>query len=200
MANDFDNADYLHVRNNILRRVKTSNAARSIPVGILLSEDELTELNEFLAERGELYHEGLILFGKKGEVDVPLDPDSLVDKIHTAMREELKDKSLKLHHLRHSFATLMTVKLMPNGTDFVRRFVGARGDKTLEWLTEVRDGKSFRERLFGTSEIRSLDLQAVAHLLGHGSSATSVEHYIHSLDWFEPIKVADVTTRRVRIN
>jgi hypothetical protein len=94
----------------------------------------------------------------------------------------------------------MTVKLMPNGTDFVRRFVGARGDKTLEWLTEVRDGKPFRERLFGTSEIRSLDLQAVAHLLGHGSSATSVEHYIHSLDWFEPIKVADVTTRRVRIN
>jgi len=200
MANDFDDADYLHVRNNSLRRVKTSNAARSIPVGILLSEDELTELNEFLAERGELYHEGLILFGKKGEVDVPLDPDSLVDKIHTAMREDLKDKSLKLHHLRHSFATLMTVKLMPNGTDFVRRFVGARGDKTLEWLTEVRDGKSFRERLFGTSEIRSLDLQAVAHLLGHGSSATSVEHYIHSLDWFEPIKVADVTTRRVRIN
>jgi integrase len=200
MANDFDDADYLHVRNNSLRRVKTSNAARSIPVGVLLSEDELTELNEFLAERRELYHEGLILFGKKGEVDVSLDPDSLIDKIHTAMREELKDKSLKLHHLRHSFATLMTVKLMPNGTDFVRRFVGARGDKTLEWLMEVRDGKSFRERLFGTSEIRSLDLQAVAHLLGHGSPATSVEHYIHSLDWFEPIKVADVTTRRVRIN
>jgi integrase len=200
MADDFDDADYLHVRNNSLRRVKTSNATRSIPAGILLSKGELAELNLFLAERRQLYHKGVILFGKKGEVDVPLDPDSLVDKVHKAMRDELKDKSLKMHHLRHSFATLLTAKLLPNGTDFIHRFVGARGEKTLEWLTEARDGKSFRERLFGTSEIRSLDLQAVAHLLGHGSPATSVEHYIHSLDWFEPIKVVDIAARRARIH
>ena len=61
MADDFDDADYLHVRNNSLRRVKTSNATRSIPAGILLSKGELAELNLFLAERRQLYHKGVSL-------------------------------------------------------------------------------------------------------------------------------------------
>jgi integrase len=185
MAHDFDDADHLHVRNNKFRRVKTSNANRSIPAGILLSPEELSELNVFLREKRNWGNEAL-LFSKSEpeEMDVPLNPDGLVDKIHMAMRDALDDQSLKMHHLRHSFATLLTAKLLPNTAGFVRGFFGERHEKTVKWLEEDRG--VFRKQLFGTSEIKGLDFQAVAHLLGHGSPATSVEHYIHSLDWFEP--------------
>jgi hypothetical protein len=35
------------------------------------------------------------------------------------------------------------------------------------------------------SRVTEVDLQAIALLLGHGSAATSLEHYLHVLDWYE---------------
>jgi hypothetical protein len=88
---------------------------------------------------------------------------------------------LETRILRHSFATLLIAKLLPNTTSFVRVFLD-RHPKTLEWLERREE---FRAALFGSSEIRGLDITAVAHLLGHGGPATSAEHFIHSLDWFD---------------
>lgn len=86
-----------------------------------------------------------------------------------------------MHHFRHSFATLVTAKLLLKTTQFTRELLHHH-PKTLEWLDER---EKFRKDLFGNSTVRSMDLQAVAHLLGHGSAEVSVESYIHSLDWFE---------------
>jgi integrase len=187
LLEDLDAADHLHVRNNDLRDVKTTNSSRSIPAGILLSPQELSELKAFLRQRSQAPRTGkyALLFSTKTDVSVPLAPDSLVRQIHIAMRTALKDSSLKVHHLRHSFATLLTAKLLPNTTSFVHDFL-KRHPKTLEWLG---DRQAFRERLFGTSDVKGLDLKAISHLLGHGSVATSAEHYIHSLDWFQPAAV-----------
>jgi site-specific recombinase XerD len=187
LAEDLDAADHLHVRNNDIRDVKTRNSIRSIPAGILLSLDEMSELKLFLMQRRKARRNGeyALVFSSRNDTSVALDPDKLVGHIHRAMRDALKDPTLKVHHLRHSFATLMTAKLLPNATSFVGRFL-ERHPRTLEWL---EDRQSFREQLFGTSGVHGLDLKAVAHLLGHGSAATSVEHYIHSLDWFEPAAV-----------
>jgi integrase len=187
LLDDLDAADHLHVRNNDLRDVKTTNSSRSIPAGILLSPQELSELKAFLGQRKQAPRNGkyALLFSSKGDASAALDPERLVRHIHIAMRTALKDPSLKVHHLRHSFATLLTAKLLPNTTSFVRGFM-VRHPKTLEWL---EDGHAFREKLFGTSDVKGLDLKSIAHLLGHGSPAISVEHYIHSLDWFEPTAV-----------
>jgi site-specific recombinase XerD len=183
LIDDLDSADHLHVRNNELRDVKTTNSTRSVPAGILLSSQERAELAAFFQMRKNAPRSRKIglLFSSKNDASAALDSDSLVRHIHVAMRAALKDESLKVHHLRHSFATLLTAKLLPNMTSFVRGFL-KRHPRTLEWL---EDRHALREQLFGTSDITSLDLKAVAHILGHGSSATSVEHYIHSLDWFE---------------
>jgi site-specific recombinase XerD len=183
LIDDLDSAEHLHVRNNELRNVKTTNSARSVPAGILLSSKELAELAEFFQARknSPRSRATAFLFSSKNDASTALDSDSLVRHIHVAMRSALKDETLRVHHLRHSFATLLTAKLLPNTTPFARAFL-TRHPKTLEWLD---DRHVFREQLFGTLDITSLDLKAVAHLLGHGSSTTSVEHYIHSLDWFE---------------
>jgi integrase len=182
--NDLDTADHLYVRKNDIRDVKTRNSTRSIPAGLLLSESELTELKHFISERVSApasleYH---LLFSTKKDASIALNQQWLVDQIHNLMRKVLGDNTLKLHHLRHSFATLLIAKLLPNTTSFVRLFLNRRHPETLKWLERRED---FRSALFGTSEIRALDITAVAHLLGHGSPATGAEHYIHSLDWFD---------------
>lgn len=38
---DFDDADYLHVRPSKMRKLKTSNARRDLPLGVLIPDDEL---------------------------------------------------------------------------------------------------------------------------------------------------------------
>jgi len=53
--------------------------------------------------------------------------------------------------------------------------------KTLD-LIKNTDG--FRKALLTTDKVRGTDLQAIALLMGHGSAATTVEHYIHVLDWW----------------
>jgi hypothetical protein len=53
-------------------------------------------------------------------------------------------------------------------------------------LEEIRGSEKFRKDLFGTDAIRGSDLQAIALLMGHGSSATTLEHYLHVLDWYRP--------------
>jgi hypothetical protein len=49
LLDDLDAADHLHVRNNDLRDVKTTNSSRSIPAETLLSPQELSELKAFLS-------------------------------------------------------------------------------------------------------------------------------------------------------
>jgi site-specific recombinase XerD len=111
-----------------------------------------------------------------------LPPKAIYSKIITSMRDSLGDQSLKIHHLRHSFATLLAAKLLPHMQTFPSRLF-ARHPETLEWL---KDRESFRRKLFLTDQMRGADLQGIAHLLGHGSPGTSVEHYCHCFDWCLP--------------
>jgi hypothetical protein len=52
----------------------------------------------------------------------------------------------------------------------------------MKWIGE--ESKDFRARLLG-DDVTEADLQGIALILGHGSAATSLEHYIHVLDWYE---------------
>ena len=115
------------------------------------------------------------------------------DRISEALREAFLGMQESIfavpeftfHMLRHSAANLWLLKLQPN---LVAKCVFERHPLTLEWIDE----EGFRERLFGTS-IHGSDLQAIALLLGHGSSAVSVEHYLHVLEWYRKEKSREQT-------
>jgi integrase len=174
---DFDKAEHFYVRSHKLRKVKTSNSTRAIPYGILMSNDEpfneIEELKKLIGNRST----GLLFADDKGKL-LMSEEDAFVE-IHSIMRNELGDRTLRFHHLRHSFATLLAAKLQPGTRSFCEQYL-SRHPATLEWLS---DREVFRAKLFGCDDRMMLDVQAIAHLLGHGGCSVSVENYIHSLDW-----------------
>ncbi len=177
---DFDDAEHLYIRSYKLRKVKTSNSNRAIPYGLLLSDgeppfDEIGELTRFIGHRKT----GLLFADDKGRLLMP--EEKAFDQIHTIMRGVLGDRTLRFHHLRHSFATLLAAKFFSGTKSFSDQYLGRRHPVTVEWLSDRQD---FRLKLFGCDDRTMLGIQAISHLLGHGSCAVGVENYIHSLDWF----------------
>lgn len=183
---DFDAADHLQIRKNELRELKTSNAMRSIPLQALLSEHELSRFRSYVRRHriGAMpnKHQGInLMFPASFQKPwAPIDEGRLVADIHAMLRNQLGDRTLRLHHLRHSCATLLAAKLF-SGSDNLLGRMFLNHPLTVRWLADRDD---LRLQLFGTSEITALDLQAIALLLGHGSPEVTLEHYIHSMDWY----------------
>jgi integrase len=180
-VSDLDAAGHLHIRPYAKRKLKTSNATRSLPVATFLPKELFEELAQWAKEREYAPRSSAIalFFSRQDDASMFLSPKAVYSKIITSMRDSLGDQSLKIHHLRHSFATLLAAKLLPHMQTFPSRLF-ARHPETLEWL---KDREAFRSKLFLTDQMRGADLQGIAHLLGHGSPGTSVEHYIHCFDW-----------------
>jgi site-specific recombinase XerD len=179
---DFDRADHLHVRPGSLRKLKTSNARRDLPLRVLLPTEELEEVLKFVSAREPAgsNREDALLFSVESNPQAPINFERVIGQVHCALRTATGDESLHYHHLRHSFANMILLKLWPD-LHLVARHVFHRHPETVAWFD---DPESFRRQLFGTSAISGSDLQAIALLMGHGSSATTLEHYIHILDWY----------------
>lgn len=182
-AQDIDAAGYLYIRTYDLRKVKTLNSNRAVPASIFLAATEMSELRDFLLQRQQASRSGdrVLLFSHQNDSSMPLHEKRVAQLVNRMLRAALQDRSLRMHHLRHSFATLLAAKLLPNCSRFAADFLHLHPE-TLRWIGER---ECLRNQLFGTFDVRRLDIQAIAHLLGHGSPATSVEHYVHSLDWLQ---------------
>ena len=206
---DFDDADYLHLRPSKMRKLKTSNAQRDLPLGVLIPDNEMNLLKRRIAKirgRAEAVLEAKGITGstsgkEKSEErtwrDALLFPGSKhpfsagdFEKIVQRVQESIKvpkrgfsgDDDFHYHVLRHSFANMMLLKLWPTLHPMARRILH-RHPETLAWISGC---EKFRRDLFGTDAIRGSDLQAIALLMGHGSSATTLEHYLHVMDWYRP--------------
>lgn len=180
---DFDAADHLHVRPWPLRKLKTSNARRDLPLRVLLLTEELEEVLKFVASAREpagSNREDALLFSVESNPRAHINFERVIGQVHCALRTATGDESIHYHHLRHSFANMLLLKLWP-ALHSVARHVFRHHPATVAWFDEP---ESFRRRLFGTSAIRRSDLQAIALLMGHGGPATTLEHYIHVLDWY----------------
>ena len=185
---DIDDAGYIHVRPYKGRHLKTLNSNRVVPAWALLSKSELGQLRDRLRERRELarrldptgkHEEPILLFSAQQTPWQPLSED-LFERLTGYLRRALQDDSLRLHHLRHSCATLLAARLLPGMDAFAELLFSAEEDRTA-WR---RSGERLRVDLFGSTQVTHLDIQAVAHLLGHGPGI-SLEHYIHCLDWYK---------------
>ncbi len=211
---DFDEADHLHIRPWQKRKLKTSNARRDLPVAVLIPKDELDQVKRWIAKIRKRAEEEVkkydsknraektrtwkdaLLFASRKDPFRQDDFEAIVARVQEAVRVKKDDfpenKKFHYHLLRHSFANMMLLKLWKAMHPVARKILH-RHPETLTWINNTED---FRIELFGTNRIRGMDLQAIALLMGHGSSATTLEHYLHVMDWYRPGGTEAVETKK----
>lgn len=184
---DFDARNRLHVRPWFLRKLKTSNARRDLPLEVLMPKEELDEILELVQQKREYAGQNAndaLLFSRTSEPSKPMNFERILEQVHASFRTRRKQHpaipQFHYHLLRHSFANICLLRLW-SPLHGIARQVLRNHPETLDWIC---DTERFRIQLFGTTQVRGADLQAIAHLMGHGSSATTIEHYLHVLDWY----------------
>lgn len=173
---------YLLIRPHKDRTLKTNNAKRVFKLDQFLGENELVLLKSWLQRRRDAYDHkesnSPFLFCLTGSNTLFIDGDSVFPVIHSVMRAVCGDNSLRYHHLRHSFATLLLLKLMLN--DKASLSIFEAHPQTQEW---IRNNEGLKKYLFGTLTPTKKSLYALSMLMGHASPETTLEHYSHLLDY-----------------
>ena len=170
----------LLIRPSGIRQLKSDNALRRLPLAALLTDEELQEVMEWRKERVDVQKAELAdcLFGNASE-DLAVIPQSIFEQINAILIQVTGDPTVHYHHLRHSFATWTFLRLMLADLKEIPDFF-PQLPETTAWL---RQGPAFRRKLHGHALPTRKHGYLLAGLLGHGSPATSMEHYVHLLDW-----------------
>ncbi|MGC9225104.1 MAG: tyrosine-type recombinase/integrase [Terracidiphilus sp.] len=172
----------LQIRPRKADRLKTGNAVRRIPIGVLLSENELKELCAWRDHRiseGAKQQDYLLAIPREG---MPQTPKSLIEEINFHLRKATGGSGsaggCHLHHLRHSahswlFGALASSEL-PLFPDL---------PETNHWLCEARSGV-FRLALYGHEFPHTRKAAfAQARMAGHSSFDVTAGSYIHLFPW-----------------
>ena len=166
-----------------IRHSKTRNGWRNIPLHLLMPEVYLDELIEYWRaiemERG---HIGLVF----GNGATPLNKSNLASRVAALFRKKL-GLHIRFHHLRHSFANWFLIRWFcaVYGTDLVRP--NASFKRHILFSTEYLS--KINLLLFGKQKLKkgqvhfSHPFAVLARLIGHGSPKTTIENYIHTIDF-----------------
>jgi integrase len=173
---------HLRVRPWLLRKLKTSNGDRDLPISVLIPPDELKEVLDYVLNSlgaGKTAP----LFGQERDRLRVMKFNRVVQILKGVFEGEPGARihnDFHFHLLRHSAANLWLLKLWP-GLHEVAQHVFAKDRET---LLEIANGEKFRLDLIETTDITGEDLQCCALLLGHGSASVSIHHYLHVLWWW----------------
>ena len=171
----------LIVRPTKVRRLKSSSATRRLPLHILLQLDELDLLLSWKAYRLKedvKIEQQTLLFPVVGLPTTPLPEAKVFPVIRQALTLVTGDETLRYHHLRHSFATWMLVRVSGKSVGFRKEAPFLDHDEF-----DDRRVTEFRERLLGNDSHGRKGAYLVAALCGHAEVATTFENYLHLNDW-----------------
>lgn len=172
----------LLIRPHAQRGLKTLNSVRRLPLRLLLEPDELEMLMRWYKERQA---EECRAPSSEFLLCIPelrtqwVSESTLLPALHACMRAVTGSEIIHYHHLRHSCATWLMLKLMGAITTSSPELLFRDLPLTTRWL---KDTTRQREGLISASggPTRRI-VHIVSALLGHGSPKTSLLHYIHSL-------------------
>ncbi|CDH68566.1 TPA: tyrosine-type recombinase/integrase [Pseudomonas aeruginosa] len=172
----------LLIRPHAQRGLKTQNAVRRLPLRVLLEPDELQLLIDWYRQRLEeeaANPASEYLFCIPQLKTLWISESSLLPALHGCMRAVTGSESVHYHHLRHSCATWLSLKLMASLGEFSPEMIFRDLPQTMRWL---RDDLRLRSALFSAKggPTRRI-VHIVSAILGHGSPKTTLLHYIHSL-------------------
>lgn len=182
----------IRVRKNKYRSLKTSNAARNVPLGYaeFLFPNEISELAS-IAERPSLQRDPTqLLFEYLGH-DPLVDSHRLFNAISSALQQVTGEPKVKFHSLRHSFCSFVLLSF------FYKQLELERFEEQLPYLRELRElGVVTRALLNPSGAIHRFELATIRGLMGHLSEQTTLQHYFH---WCDLMRFAGFTRKECAV-
>jgi len=174
----FNHETIVYVRNSTYGFTKTDNGVRQIPLLGELTLDEnrlidrwLSHINAYSDDFGVAAL--LSQLGKEREI---IHRGSSIERVIGVLRAVTGDSSMRIRHLRHSFASRNFLYVYcPNTPD------GNLG-KLYTSIAGKIDPNIVRHTLLGPTHVSQRGLYATAVATGHGSPNVGIKHYIHLLD------------------
>lgn len=164
------------VRANDARKLKTANATRRIPLGLMTFpfQEFLDDPQAvFLQSEAESPTAEAINGKAEDEFFLANSTDQIIIPIiHDALQTVTGDRTLHYHTLRHSFCcwTLLR-RMLSELPEIPELFSQPEMDQTMDWL---RQSKYFRDRLYRNSSVTNDHLWCVSTLMGHAAPPTSL--------------------------
>lgn len=172
----------LLIRPHSQRGLKTQNATRRLPLHVFLEPAELELLIDWHRQRQD---EEAVNPSSQYLFCIPqlntqwISEDYLLPALHDCMRAVSGSEFVHYHHLRHSCATWLSLKLMGMLNDFSPALIFRDVPQTLHWLRDDRRLRGAMLSISGGPTRRIIHI--VSAVLGHGSPKTTLLHYVHSL-------------------
>jgi len=198
----------IFIRANRYGTVKSHKSTRRLPLHLLLTKDELTELTNWTDSRNnDLLREkkakaGALLFCNSGQDTTLLSTKETFDPIQQAIRLVTRDPTLTYHDLRHSFINIFLLNIIQDDLP-----------ETLQntW-NDIKDGKkgfaklkSLRNGILLSPDIEPSRrfLYAVSLQCGHVDPKETLLTYLHILDWLLGVfvrKSKEVISENIQAN
>ncbi|HEX7326004.1 MAG TPA: tyrosine-type recombinase/integrase [Rhodanobacteraceae bacterium] len=162
----------VYVRKNAWRELKTTNAHRALPFGVVPAAERAFVSTLTTGRRPDDF-----LFFKDAPTRTTMETHPLVARINDLLERVSGDRHLHPHNLRHSTATLFLLgSLAPDlGLDAHPYFA--------PWMqAALAPAAAMESVIAGELHRKGGRGSALAMTMGHGSELTTYEHYVHCLD------------------
>lgn len=179
---------YLLVRPSKFATLKSNSSNRRIPLKALLPPDELPAFVAYMEQRNAVWTgQTVFAFADLHAPDTPPPQARLIDPVTEAFQHICGKgrNNFCFHHLRHSFSNWLFLSLLSSDQPELLNERAHFLDSDLlqgKHIQTIRD--SLFPRLAGTpASPDRRHLYQVAALMGHLSPITTLQNYLHLLDW-----------------
>lgn len=156
--------DLIRIQEYEGRTLKTKASVRVVPLRLLAAE-----IRSRVEERGQ---DSKILDALAG---ADASGANFYDRVSKTMKEVTRDPDIGLHHLRHTKASLMLLRMLDNVVNLDALAA------ELPWLASSLPSRGDAEVLLGSAGQAGQGMKAISALLGHLHETTTLHHYVHSL-------------------
>lgn len=187
----FGESGEIFIQANVYGELKTRNARRRLPIGILVPNHERDRLQQWHTIRsneiGNKAKDNALLFTLEPIQDNLIRMDAVLPDIHKAMRLVTGDETVRYHIFRHSFANWLLIRLVANE---IPGAIDSRISAFDDIMFSDEECRSLRTYFFPQGYTDNSNLHPVrsalyqlAQLMGHSSADITLKHYVHICDY-----------------
>lgn len=172
----------LLVRPNKNARIKSESSTRRLPLGLLLTKEELAKLRQFYERRlnfipGTTQRKPLFADANGSIWSTII--SRLFDPLTRTLQDVTGDSQFRFHHLRHSFVTFTFLRLVERTPGEFIPLAWRQDEKGTDLMPSLEACLWKKSKLPDSGQA----LWLLAMWTGHASPQVTLECYSHLLDW-----------------